>query len=138
MEKLEDLFTYHGRIGRLKYFINGIVIPLALIFTAIIVNILLSDKEFDPNLDFNSVIGGLLIMVSFFAAASMLLSSTIRRARDTTFSTTLGVVSFFLLQYIGILILLIAPSYEGESKPESSKFGKAIHMFYNAETFFCY
>ena len=129
-EKVEDIFSYSGRIGRVKYIAYGFLLPWTLLVVAALISGRLEGDQFDPNLSLSSAIGNVIFLLSLPVALSLALSSMIRRARDTTFSTTLGIVSYFLLSYIGMFILAIAPSFEGESKPASSKIAKAIVAIY--------
>lgn len=129
-EKVEDIFSYSGRIARIKYLAYGFILPWALIFVTYWMSGRIEGNQFNPNLSLANAIGDLIFLLSLPVALSLALSSLIRRARDTTFSTTLGVVSYFLLSYIGMFILAVAPSFEGESKPASSKIAKAIVAIY--------
>lgn len=129
-EKVEDIFSYSGRIGRAKYVTYGFIIPWTLLVVSALISGRIEGNQFNPNLSLGNAIGDLLFLLSLPVALSLALSSMIRRARDTTFSTSLGVASYFLLSYLGMFLLAIAPSYKGESKPDSSKMGKAIAAIY--------
>ncbi len=104
------LFSYYGEFNRKEYLLFGFLAPI--IFT-LIIGVIMS--LFKPIIGgFTTVIGGVGLLVIF----SILLSSTIKRARETSSSTLLIMIMWVLFTPIAMLYLMF--SANGKNKEKSS------------------
>ena len=103
---LKKVLSYSGRLNRTEYIIYGIITPIFLLLLAV-------------KLNDNS-----LIPIFVLLTMSIVLSSAIKRARDTKYNT-LSLTLLSCITFLAFPFLLFSPSHEG-NKSNSSIIGVVI------------
>jgi len=108
MDKVKYAFTYSGRINRIEFLLLGLIVPVILIFIGVIISSI-------------NTLADTIGVILLFAGLSMYISSTIKRSRDMKFNTSIGILLSLFISTVGIIVLLLTPSYIGDDKPKSGK-----------------
>ena len=116
------IFSYKGEFTRKEYLLFGLLVPIVGLFLVVLGTQLINPEE---GTLFKSILGFLI-----FIPITVLLSSAIKRARDTSASVVLIMILFFTITPAAIIYLIFASQKGDNTNKGSKKFGMIIGVVF--------
>jgi len=119
-EIILKIFSYNGEFNRKEYLLFGFLIPIIIVVAmsgfANLAKPIIGEST--------SIISGIGLLVMF----SIVISSTLKRARATDYNTSVMMVIWILLTPIAMLYLIFSPNSNNDKEKSSNLFVPIIFV----------